>query len=164
LSERHVVVEVAAAGRAPAARAGASGVADLRQVPQHHPRIMTLGLMPVVAVVDGDRAEGDDQLTPPGCPGGQPPRAEPAGWAAIVCAGEREPRSVGAAWGIGPARRPECLAAAVRPRAAVPDGDSALFGDGHAPGGPRAGCGGAGQVAGQPGVDRANSVPKSSAI
>ena len=92
---RHVVLEVALGGRPPADRTGAGRVPDLGQVPELDPRIMTVGFVPVVAGVGGDRVDGEDQVRA-GPRGGQPPGAVPAGRPVPAGRGEGEP---------GPARR-----------------------------------------------------------
>ena len=60
--------EVALLGRPPAGRPGAGRVPDPGQVPERDPRIMTPGLEAVVARVEGDRVERDQQVRPPGTP------------------------------------------------------------------------------------------------
>src|SRR5580704_5356159 len=67
--ERDVVLEVALGGGPSAARRGTGGVADLGQVPQHHPGIMPFGFMPVIATAGGDRPDRNDQVALPGFPG-----------------------------------------------------------------------------------------------
>jgi hypothetical protein len=57
--------------RGPAApRRGAGRVPDLGQVPQQHPGIMALGLVPVIALPDRDRPDRHDQVPLPGLAGG----------------------------------------------------------------------------------------------
>src|SRR5689334_20097977 len=144
-----VVLVVALGGGAPADGAGAGGVPDLGQVPEPGPGVVAFGLVPVVARVGGDRVDRDDQVRS-GSGGAQPPGVISApGWAVPAGRGEGEPRRAGSG------------ALAVVPGfgagAAVPDGVSLVVGDGEAPGCLGVGCGGGGQVAGQPGVDRAQA-------
>ena len=145
---RGVVLVVALGGGATADGAGAGSVPDLGQVPQPGPGIVAAGLIPVVAGVGGDRVDRDDQVRS-GSGGAQPPCAVPARRAVPAGGSEGEPRRSGA--GALP------VTPGFGAGAAVPDGVALVVGDGEAPGGLRAGCGGGGQVAGQPGVDRVGS-------
>src|SRR6266571_7307896 len=61
---RGVVLEVGLAGGPPADGAGAGGVPHLGQVPQLDPGIMAPAFEPVVAVLGGERVQGDDQVRP----------------------------------------------------------------------------------------------------
>src|SRR6185437_2311814 len=141
---RDVVLKVTPGGGPPADRAGAGGVPDLGQVPQRDPGVVTLGLESVVARVGGDRLERHDQAGPGSC-GAQPPRAVAAGRAVPAGRSEGEPRRAGpGACAVVPG---------FGPGAAVGDGVSLVVGDGEAPGCLGVGCRGAGQVAGQPGID-----------
>ena len=141
-----VVLEVALAGGSPAYRAGTGGVPDLGQVPQPDPGVVAAGLVPVVAGVGGDRVDRDDQVRS-GSGGAQPPGAVPAGRAVLADGSEGEPRRSGT--GAFP------VTLGFRARTAVPDGMAILVGHRHAPRGPGVGCSRAGEVAGQPRVDRA---------
>ena len=158
---RDAMLEVAAGGRAPTGRAGACRVPDLGQVPQQDPRIVARGLVAVVAL-PGDRLHVDQQVRLPGGPGGQPPGAVPAGRLRPGCRGEGEPwpGPTGPAGGITAVRRAGFAASGrgsgFGSGAAVADRVPVLVGDRHAPGGPGVG-GGAGQVAGQRGVDGADA-------
>ena len=59
-----VVLEVAL-GRGPAAdRAGAGRVADLGQVPQLDPGVVAAAFVPVLAILGGERVQGDPQVRP----------------------------------------------------------------------------------------------------
>src|SRR5690349_12736415 len=146
---RDVVLVVALGGGAPADGAGAGGVPDLGQVPEPGPGIVTFGLESVVARVGGDRVDGDDEVRA-GAGGAQPPGAiSAAGRSVAAGGGEGEPRRAGA--GALP------VVLGFGPGAAVGDGVALVVGDGQAPGGPGVGCGGGGQIAGQPGVDRAQA-------
>src|SRR5690348_8114872 len=141
-----VVLEVASAGRSPADRAGTGGMPDLGQMLQLGARIMAAAFKPVVAVLGGQRVEGDQQVRP--VPGGvQPPGTVAAG------------RPVPAGRGEGESRRPWSGALPVvlgfGTCAAVPDRVAVLVGHGHAPRALGVGRRGSGQVAGQPGVDGA---------
>ena len=140
---RDVVLVVALGGGAAADGAGAGGVPDLGQVPQRDPGIVAAGLVPVVAGVGGDRVDRDDQVRS-GSGGAQPPGP------GIGRGLEREPWSVSRA---GAGAFP--VTPGFGPGAAVGYSVALVVGDGQAPGGPGAGRGGGGQVAGQPGVDRA---------
>ncbi|HEY6315906.1 MAG TPA: hypothetical protein VIY52_34575, partial [Streptosporangiaceae bacterium] len=51
-----------------AGRAGARGVPDLGQVPEHDAGVVAAGLAPVVALPGGQGPEGDDQSRCPGIP------------------------------------------------------------------------------------------------
>jgi len=165
-----VVLEVAVAGWSPAGRGDTDGVPDLGQVPQLDPRVMTAGLEPVVARVQGDRVQGDQQVPLAGQAGGQPPGPVPAGRPVLAGAGEGEPWRVAVA---GPAGRivvtgrggsagrggfvPPGGVQAVAgfgSGAAVADGVAVLVGDGEAVRSGGVGGGGAGQVPGQGGVAR----------
>src|SRR5690349_19569511 len=61
---RGVVLEVALRRWPAAPGSGAGRVPDLGQVPQLDPGIMALGLEPVIALLRGDRIEGDQQIRP----------------------------------------------------------------------------------------------------
>ena len=153
-----VVLEVGLAGGPAADRPGAGGVPDLGQVPELDPGIVASGLEPVVAVLGGDRVQGDDQVGPVSG-GGQPPGAVAAGRAVRPGGGEREPGPVPVP---GPAGAGRSWSGAFRvlgfgPGAAVPDGVAVLVGHGHAPGRLRVAGGRVGQVAGQGGVDGADA-------
>ena len=144
-----VVLVVALGGGAAADGAGAGGVPDLGQVPEPGPGVVAAGFVAVVAGVGGDRVQRDDQPGP-GSGGPQPPGAISAPGRAVPAGrGEAEPRRAGAgafavALGFGAG-------------AAVPEGVALVVGDGQAPRGLRVGCGGGGEVAGQPRVDRAQA-------
>ena len=161
-----VVLEVTGGGGAPADRAGAGRVPDLGQVPQLDPGIMAFGLEPVVTVAGGDRVERDGQIWLSAGPGAQCPGAVSAGRSMLAGSGERESRTRGAAGRIAPVRwavlawfvPASAVVLGFGSGAAVPDGVALLVGDGHAPGGLRVAGGGAGQVAGQGGVDRADAA------
>ena len=148
---RGVVLEVALGGGPPADGAGAGGVPDLGQVPQPDPGIVAAGFVPVVAGVGGDRVDRDDQVRS-GSGGAQPPGAIAVGRAVPAGRGEGEP---GFSWRAGAGAFP--VTPGFGAGAAVGDGVALVVGDGQAPGGPGVGCGGGGQVAGQPGVDRAEA-------
>ena len=143
---RGVVLVVALGGRAAADGADAGGVPDLGQVPQLDAGVVAAGLMAVVAGVGGDRVDRDDQVRP-GSGGVQPPGAVPARRAVPAGGSKGEPRRAGA--GALP------VTPGFGAGAAVGDGVALVVGDGQAPGGLRVGCGGGGEVAGQPRVDRA---------
>jgi hypothetical protein len=146
---RGVVLQVALGGGAAADGAGTGSVPDLGQVPQPDPGVVAAGLIPVVAGVGGDRVDRDDQVRS-GSGGAQPPGAVSAPGRAVPADGsEGEPRRAGAG--------AFAVACGFGAGAAVGDGVALVVGDGEAPGGLRAGCGGGGQVAGQPGVDRAEA-------
>jgi hypothetical protein len=134
-------------------------VPDLGQVPELDPEVVTRGLETVVAFLQGDRVERDQQGPLSGDPGDQPPAAVSAGWAVLAGGGEGKSWWWGAA---GPAGRivaagrlgsgASCGAGVVGgfgPGAAVAGGVSLLVGDGHAPRRLRVGGGRAGQVPGQ---------------
>jgi len=89
------MVEVATCRRTAAARAGARGVPDLGQVPEHDAGVVAFGLVPVVAAVRGDRPDLQEQVPLPGDPGGEPPGAVSAGRAGLAGGGEGEPGSAG---------------------------------------------------------------------
>src|SRR5690349_5356594 len=149
---RDVVLVVALGGGAAADGAGAGGVPDLGQVPEPGPGIVTLGLESVVARVGGDRVERHDQVGP-GAGGAQPPGAiSAAGRPVPAGRGEGEP---GSCWRAGSGALPVTLG--FGSGAAVGNGVSLVVGDGQAPRGLRVGCGGGGQVPGQPRVDRAEA-------
>ena len=122
---------------------------DLGQVPQLDPGIVAAGLVPVVAILGAERVEGDPQVRPVSG-GAQPPGTVPARRPVLIRGGEREPR------------RPLTLLApgffhatpGPGTGASVPDGVSLPIGDRHAPGCLRVAGGRAGQVTGQPRVDR----------
>src|SRR5579862_3765100 len=69
---RDVVFEIALRSGPSAGRGGTRRVPDLGQVPQSDTRIVPPGLIPVVALVRGDRLERDDLVPLPSDPGGQP--------------------------------------------------------------------------------------------
>jgi hypothetical protein len=142
-----VVLEVALAGGSPADRAGTSGVPDLGQVSELDAWIVAPAFKPVVAILGGQRVEGDQQVRP--IPGGvQPPGAVAARRRPVPAGrGEGEPRR---SW---PCAFPVVLGFGTC--AAVPDSVAMLVGHGHAPRALRVGRGGSGQVAGQPGIDGA---------
>src|SRR5207344_1752241 len=106
-------------------RAGTGGMPDLGQVSELDARIVTAAFKPVVAVLGGQRVEGDQQVRP--VTGGvQPPGTVAAG------------RPVPAGRCEGEPRRPRSRALPVVPGfgtcAAVPDSVAVLVGHGHAPG------------------------------
>ena len=144
-----VVFEISLRGRPAAGRPGARRVPDLGQMPQLDPGIMPSCREPVVAVLGGDRVQRDDQVPLPGGPGRQPPAAVSARRSGPAGGGEREPGPSLAA-GFRPGR----LVPALGPGASVADGVSLLVGYGHAPGRSGVARGRAGQVPGQPRVDR----------
>src|SRR5580693_7410057 len=82
----NIVLKIASPGGPAAARPGTPRVPDLGQVPQHHPGIMPPGLPPVITVPGRQRPDLDQHL--PG-PGGEPPRAVPAGRPALTGGSER---------------------------------------------------------------------------
>ena len=143
------MLNVALGGGPTADGAGAGGVPDLGQVPELDSGIMALGFEPVVTRVCGQRVGGDDQVGP-GPWGLEPPGTVPAGRAVPAGRGEGEPAC---SWRSGTGVFPVFLGFGTG--AAVGDGVPPAVGDRQAPGGPRAGRGGRGQVAGQPRVDRA---------
>ncbi len=149
---RGVVVEVALRSRPAAPGPGAGCVPDLGQVPQLDPGIMALGLEPVIALLRGDRIEGDQQVRAASGEA-KSPGAIPARRAGLPGSGEGEPRPV-----PGPAgwrrSRPFPVALGFGPGAAMADGMSQLVGHGDAPCGFRVGCGSVRQIPGQPRVDR----------
>ena len=153
-----VVLEVAAGRGSPAAGAGAGGVPDLGQVPEHDPGVVASCLVAVITVAGGDRPDLDEQVPLPGDPGGESPGSVSAGRSGLISGGEGEPCSAGR---VGPAGRagfaPCRPVGGCRPGAAVPDGVALAVGDGHAPGGPGVAGRGGGQVAGQVGVDGADA-------
>jgi hypothetical protein len=59
-----VVLEVASDGGSPADRAGTGGMPDLGQMLQLDARIVAAAFKPVVAVLGGQRVEGDQQVRP----------------------------------------------------------------------------------------------------
>ena len=63
-------------------------VPDLGQVPELDPEVVTRGLETVVAFLQGDRVERDQQGPLSGDPGDQPPAAVSAGWAVLAGGGE----------------------------------------------------------------------------
>ena len=87
-----VVFEVAVAGGSPAGRGGAGGVPDLGQVPELDSRVMTGSLEPVVACVQGDRVQREEQVPLAGQAGGELPGAVSAGRPGLAGAGEGESR------------------------------------------------------------------------
>jgi hypothetical protein len=152
-----VVLEIAAGRRSAAAGSGTRGVPDLGQVPQHDPRIMAPGLVPVVTILAGQRLDLDQQVPLPGDPGAEPPCPVSSRRTRTVGGGEGERWPAGR---VGPARRVRFvpLTTAVGrcgPGAAVPDGVPLAVGDGHAPGRARVAGRGRGQVPGQVRVDMA---------
>lgn len=78
---RCVVLEVALDGGPPTGRPRAGRVPDLGQVPQPDPRIVPLGLVPVITLADGDRPERHDQVPLFRTAGMQPPGPVAAGLA-----------------------------------------------------------------------------------
>jgi len=147
--------EVATAGRSPAARPGARGVPDLRQMPEHDPGIVAVCLMPVVAAVGGDRLDLEEQVPLPGHPGGEPPGPVSSGRAGLISwsEGERWPAGrVGSIWCavFVPFDRP----GGGGPGAAVADGVPLAVGHRQTPGRPGAAGGSTSQVAGEVGVAR----------
>ena len=144
---RRVVLEVALGGGPPADRAGTGGVPDLGQVPELNARIVAPAFKPVVAVLRGERVEGDQQVRP--IAGGvQPPGSVAAGRPVPAGRGEGEPRRP---W---PRAFPVTLGHGSG--TAVADSVPVLVGHRHAPGAFGVGRGGGGgQVAGQPGIDGA---------
>jgi tetratricopeptide (TPR) repeat protein len=170
------VLEVAVAGWSAAGRGDAGGVPDLGQVPQLDPRIMTRSLEPVVACLQGDRVQRDQQVRMAGQAGGQPPGPVPAGRPVLAGGGEGEPWRVAvagpagrgmitgrgmAAGRGGPAGRGgfvplggACMVPGSGPGAAVADGVSLLVGDAETIGGRGVGGGGPGQLPGQDRVAR----------
>jgi hypothetical protein len=118
---RGVVLQIALGGGPPADGAGAGGVPDLGQVPQHDPGVVAPALEPVVARVGAQRVQGDDQVRS-GSGGAQPPGP------GIGRGLEREPRPVSRA-GAGAF----LVTPGFGPGAAVGDGVSLAVGDGEAP-------------------------------
>ena len=167
-----VVLEVGLGGGSSAGGGGASRVPDLGQVPQFAAGVMPGGLEPVITAPGGDRVHRECQVPLPGNPGGEPPGSVPARRPVPAAGGDGESWAVpaGRAGRIrraGSAGRPGFLLVARPfsavsgggPGAAVPDRVAVLVGDGQAPGGRGVGGGGAGQVPGQPRVDRAQPEP-----
>jgi len=142
-------------------------VPDLGQVPQLDPRVVTAGLEAVVAGVEGDRVEGEEQVRLAGLAGGQPPGAVSAGWAVVAGGGEGESwrwAAVGSAGRVMVAGRDGSVslggAFAVLgcgPGAAVAYRVSLLVGDGYAVSGLGVGGGSVDQLSGQGRVDRAQA-------
>ena len=176
------MLEIALLGRPPARRTATGDVPDLGQVPELDPRVMTAGLEPVITGVDGDRVERDQQVRPPGHPGGQPPGPVAAGRPVTPGGGEGEPRPQAGAGSAGLILAAGRVVAAGRimqagrivrggrvvsggagvvfgcgPGAAVADGVALLVGDGDAVRGLGVGGGGRGEVAGQRWVDGAQA-------
>ena len=139
--------EITIASRSPTGRRSTGGVPDLAQVAELDPGIVASGLEAVVAVAGGDRLECDQEIPLSAGTGPEPPGSVPAGRAVLAGGREGEP------WAV-----PVPVVFGFGPGAAVPDSMPVLVGDGHAPG--RLGIlgGGAGQLAGEGGVDEANSV------
>src|SRR5580704_11929880 len=117
-----VVLKVGSARGAAAAGASAGRMPDFGQVPEHHAGIVTLCLVAVVAVADGERADLDEQVL---VPGGEPPGSVSAGRSRVIGTGEGE-----AGWG-GTAG----FSASDGPGAAVSHGVPVAVGDRDAPGG-----------------------------
>ena len=130
---RDVVLEVALLGGSSAGRPGAGSVPDLGQVPEHGPRVMTAGLEPVVACLQGDRVQRDQQVPLAGQAGGQPPGTVPAGRPVLTGRGEREPRRWAAGGSAGRVMITGRIVAtgrggsAGRDRCALPGGAGAAF-------------------------------------
>src|SRR5580658_697206 len=134
---RDVMFEITVRRGTPAAGAGACRVPDLSQVAELDTGIMTLGLVPVIAVSSGDRLDVHEQVPLAGDPGGQPPRPVPSSRAGRADGSEGEP---GPAGRIGTARfvrfSADLAAGGGRgPGTAVPDGVALAVGDREAPGG-----------------------------
>jgi hypothetical protein len=130
-------------------------VPDLGQVPQLDSGVVAAGLEPVVAFLQRDRVQSEQQSLLPGQAGGQPPGAVPAGRPVITGGGEGEPRQGAGAGSAGRIMAGRGVVAGFRSCAAVADGVAVLVGDGQAPSGLQVSSGGAGQVAGQGRVDGA---------
>src|SRR5580658_9254229 len=92
---RDVMFEITVRGGTPAAGSGACRVPDLGQVAELDAGIMTLGLVPVIAVSRGDRLDVHEQIPLTGDPGGQPPRPVPSSRAGRAGRGEGEPDPAG---------------------------------------------------------------------
>ena len=88
-----VVLEIGLGGGPTAAWSGAGGMPDLGQVPELDPGIMTLGLEPVITLIDGDRVERDEEIPIARCPESRGPAcmpaAEPYRWYGGGAAGRR---------------------------------------------------------------------------
>src|SRR5712691_6561274 len=97
-----VVLEIALGGRPPAGRPGTGRVPDLGQVPQLDPRIVTRGLVAVIAGLRGDRLKRHHQVRLPAGPGRESPVPVSARRAVLVRGREGEPRPVSVP---GPTRR-----------------------------------------------------------
>src|SRR5215472_12346362 len=152
---RDVVLEISSTCGPPAAGPGARGVSDLGQMAEHDPRVVTPGLVPVVAFADGDRPDLDKQVPLPGDAGGEPPDAVAAWRAGLAGGGEGEPGLTGRVRPSGHARFvPFGGAGGCGSGAAVADGAALAVGDGHAPGGARVTGRGPSQLPGQVGVNR----------
>jgi hypothetical protein len=93
---RGVVLEIAAGRGTAAGRPGAGGVPDLREVPELGPRVVGGDLVPVVAVLQSDRVQRDDQGPLPWDPGGEPPGAVAAGWPGLARGSEGKSPARGA--------------------------------------------------------------------
>jgi hypothetical protein len=145
---RRIVLEVDAGGGPSAAGAGAGGVPDLGQVPEHDPGIVAPGLPPVVTVPGRQRPDLDEQVL---LPGGEPPGSVPAGRPAVIGGGEGERWSAGRIV-------PVWFAPFGGPGTAMADRVPVLVGDRDALGRPGVTGDSMGEVAGQVGVDEANSV------
>jgi len=132
-------------------------------VPELDAGIMTLSLVPVIAALRGDRLDVQEQIALPGDPGGEPPGPVAAGRAGLPGGDEGEPGSPGrtgairSIWFAGFSAVPGG-AGGGGPGAAVADGVALAVGHRYAPGGTGVAGGGLGQIAGQVGVDGANSV------
>src|SRR5208282_1822368 len=99
---RGVVFEIAAGRGSPAGRAGTRGMPDLGQVPELDAGIVPGGLEPVIAGIDGDRVDREEQAGLSGDPGAEPPGSVSAGWS--VPAGGREGEGGTVRAGPGPVR------------------------------------------------------------
>jgi hypothetical protein len=118
---RNVMLEVGTLRRPAAAGPGARGVPDLGQVPQHHPGIMAVRLVPVVAAFTGDRPDLQEPVGLPGDPGSEPPGAVSSRRPGLTGEGEGERCPAGR---VRPARSarsstPFAVAGRCRPRAAT---------------------------------------------
>ncbi len=135
------MLEVGAGGGPPAAGPRAGGMPDFGQVPEQDPGIVAPGLVAMVAVFGGERADLDEQVL---MPGGKPPGSVSAGRSRVIGLGEGEAGSGGTAG----------FSASDGPGAAVSHGVPVLVGDRDAPGGPGGAGRGLSEVAGQAGVAR----------
>src|SRR3984885_429606 len=84
--------QVEAGLRQPGGRA--SGVPDLGEVAEQDAGVVAGGLESVIALVGGDRVQGDDQVRLPRGTGGQPPGAVAAGRTVLAGRGEGDPRAI----------------------------------------------------------------------